>query len=667
MSTHSLLSATQKRTRLRRGSAAGVMALLALACGASGASAAPAWLAPVDLSAAGQNADGAGVAVDRQGNAIAVWTRSNGADSIVQAAVRAPGGGFGPAQDLSVAGNSASVPQIALDAHGNAIAVWQRSNGANSIVQAAFRPAGGSFGAAQNLSAAGQHASDPQVAFDGEGAAVAVWQRSNGTHSIVQSSFRPAGGSFGAVQDLSAAGQNAYEPQVAVDSHGNAVAVWERYNGAHYIVQASFRPAGGSFGAVQDLSAVGQSAQHPQVALDGQANAVAVWERYNGFNHIVQAATRPGTSGVWQSPKDLSAAGQDAFDPQVSFDRQGNALAVWRRNDGVSYIVQAAMRSAGGSFGAAQDVSAAGHTTERPQVAFDEHGDAIAVWSGANGANYIVQAARRPAGGTFGAAQDLSVGGQNALSAQVGLDDEGNATVVWRRSNGANDIVQGAGYDAAGPRLQGLSVPATGTVGAPVSVSVSPLDAWSAPGATSWSFGDGATAAGTTPTHAFATPGTFTVGVSSSDVLGNATTASRTITIAPAAPSAAQRASLAAVSRLRLSRSAFRVGRAGTRVSYTLNVAAKVRFTIKRAAIGRRVGRSCVKPTKGNTARKACTRYRAVPGSITRTRKAGGDRFTFTGKLAGHSLARGHYELIATPTANRKTGKSAKAGFQITR
>jgi hypothetical protein len=102
-------------------------------------------------------------------------------------------------------------------------------------------------------------------------------------------------------------------------------------------------------------------------------------------------------------------------------------------------------------------------------------------------------------------------------------------------------------------------------------------------------------------------------------------------------------------------------------VSYTLNVAAKVRFTIKRASIGRRVGRSCVKPTEGNSARKACTRYRAVPGSITRTRRAGGDRFTFTGKLAGRSLSRGRYELIATPTANGKTGKSAKAGFQITR
>ena len=53
--------------------------------------AAPAWLAPQDLSAAGQDANDPQVAVDGQGNAIAVWSRSNGTNDIVQAAVRAAG------------------------------------------------------------------------------------------------------------------------------------------------------------------------------------------------------------------------------------------------------------------------------------------------------------------------------------------------------------------------------------------------------------------------------------------------------------------------------------------------------------------------------------------------------------------------------------------------
>ena len=91
---------------------------------------------------------------------------------------------------------------------------------------------------------AGQTANDPQVAVDGRGNAIAVWSRSNGTNDIVQAAARAAGGSFGAPQDVSAAGQDAHVPQVAVDGRGNAIAVWSRSNGTNYIVQTAVRAAG---------------------------------------------------------------------------------------------------------------------------------------------------------------------------------------------------------------------------------------------------------------------------------------------------------------------------------------------------------------------------------------------------------------------------------------
>ena len=80
-----------------------------------------------------------------------------------------------------------------------------------------------------------------------------------------------------APQDLSAAGQHAYDPQVAVDGRGNAIAVWQRFDGTNTIVQAAVRAARASFGAPQDLSTAGQTAYDPQVAVDGRGNAIAVW------------------------------------------------------------------------------------------------------------------------------------------------------------------------------------------------------------------------------------------------------------------------------------------------------------------------------------------------------------------------------------------------------
>src|SRR4051794_2158565 len=86
----------------------------------------------------------------------------------------------------------------------------------------------------------------------------------------------------GAPVDLSATGQDTHAPQVAFDGSGNALAVWQRLDGINQIVQGSFRPAGGAFAAPVDLSDTGQDAQEPQVAFDGSGNALAVWDRFDG-------------------------------------------------------------------------------------------------------------------------------------------------------------------------------------------------------------------------------------------------------------------------------------------------------------------------------------------------------------------------------------------------
>jgi hypothetical protein len=246
------------------------------------------------------------------------------------------------------------------------------------------------------------------------------------------------------------------------------------------------------------------------------------------------AAAPANAAPTWLAPDDLSATGQNAESPQVALDSQGDAVAVWRRYDGANYIVQAATRPAGGAWQEPDDLSEAGQNAENPQVAVDSQGDAVAVWRRYDGANYIVQAATRPTGGAWQEPDDLSATGQNAENPQVAVDSQGDAVAVWRRYDGANYIVQAAGYDAAGPELRSFSVPPTGVAGQPVAFSVSPFDIWSSLGATSWSFGDGGVALGAAVSHTYASAGTYTVGVTGSDALGNTTSASGAIAIEPA-------------------------------------------------------------------------------------------------------------------------------------
>jgi hypothetical protein len=58
-------------------------------------------------------------------------------------------------------------------------------------------------------------------------------------------------------------------------------------------VQARTRSAAGVLGAVQTLSASGQDAYYPQVAVNQSGNAATVWNRYDGANERIQATTGP--------------------------------------------------------------------------------------------------------------------------------------------------------------------------------------------------------------------------------------------------------------------------------------------------------------------------------------------------------------------------------------
>jgi len=173
-----------------------VAGAVAFAC-ASPAAATPVFLTPINVSDAGQDAFEPQVVVDASGNEHHIWTRFDGTHNRIQYRIRSQAGVFGAVETISAAGQSASQPDIDVDPSGNVVAVWTRSDGTNDLVEAAARPAGGPFGAVQVVSSGGANADDPRVSVDDSGKAVAAWIRYDagvgGTGHIL-AAVRPAGG-----------------------------------------------------------------------------------------------------------------------------------------------------------------------------------------------------------------------------------------------------------------------------------------------------------------------------------------------------------------------------------------------------------------------------------------------------------------------------------------
>ncbi len=661
---------------LRSGLILGVMCLLALLAAPS-AGAAPGWLSPVTVSVSeeGHEVGEPRIAVDGQGDAIAVWHSEDGkleggvSSYEVQTAFRPAGGAWQVPERLSPYGQSAGEANVAFDAQGDAFAVWDAYSSdvpegdAHFSVQVTFRPAGGAWQTPVDLSPVeapgGEH---PSLAVDAQGSAMVTWNRGAGP---VQEAFKPAGGAWQAPINLTQGNAEGDFSQVAFDEHGDAMATWQGDG-----LQSAFMPVDGTW---QPPSIVGSElVAGSDFAVDGRGDAVAVWDSWTeGFlsHRVVQAALRPA-GGEWQTPVDLSEGVDredwrwEPYEPRVAIDEQGDAEVVWSRRDGQNGVMSAFM-PAGGSWQQPVDLTSKEGSAVSPDVAFDGRGDVIAAWSGTNG----IEAAFKPAGGAWQAPVDLGHG----AAPQVAFDEQGDALAAWVGEHG----VEVAGYAATGPALNNVSIPSEGSVGQPLAFSVSPFDVWSVLGETSWSFGDGASASGTSVTHTYTAAGTYEVTLHSVDTLGNVTSTSGKVTIAPAsttAPSGSEPTSGSptsesptseppAISTVSQSASVWHErgkSRAGTTFALLLNEQATVVFSFLRHVNGRMVGSRCLATTPGHAGRQVCSRT-VLTGTLSFAGHRGMNKVGFQGLVSHSKLRPGRYTLIITATNTAGQHSSSKS------
>ena len=511
-------------------------ATLTLATAAT-AQAAPQWLTPQIVSQPGEDASNQQVAFDEGGDAVAVW-RATGPQMVIMASARPAGGLFSSPQTLSDPSAYSTSPDIASDAQGDSIAVWLHFDGSNARVQASYRPAGGTFGAPQTVSPAGYEAKDPRVAMDASGEAMLVWSLVSGFTEKLQTSSAASGGVFGGPVDLTAFTPVQIVPQVALDSHGNALVVWDGWDGSNIRIQAAQRPAGSSFGSPRYLSQAGENADTPQVAFDSAGNALAVWRFDGSPASTIQADYRP-VEGEFDTPQTVSApSSQPAQVPQVAFDGQGEGVVAWQQSDGSELRVDASVRALGstGTFSPQSTLDPGGQEAYEPRIAGDGLSATIVSWKTFNGANYTAQAAVRASGASFTPATTISAVGPQEGVPEVGIDAQGNGIAVFSRSNGPNYLLEAAGYDGAGPLLRGLTLPTRGVVGQPLQFFLAPLDVWNPVLSEGFSFGDGSSAIGVSATHTYDAPGSYQVSATATDVLGNTTTVTRTLTIGTPTP-----------------------------------------------------------------------------------------------------------------------------------
>ncbi|MDD3519066.1 MAG: hypothetical protein PHQ14_12015 [Chromatiales bacterium] len=128
---------------------------------------------------------------------------------------------------------------------------------------------------------------------------------------------------------IDAGANDAYTPQIALDGSGNAVAVWQQHDGAAWRVYAN-RWDGSAWSGAVLIDAGAINVYDPQVAQDGSGTAVAVWRQSDGANNRIYANRWDGSA--WSGATLIDAGSNDAYTPQIALDGSGTAVAVWSEN-----------------------------------------------------------------------------------------------------------------------------------------------------------------------------------------------------------------------------------------------------------------------------------------------------------------------------------------------
>jgi hypothetical protein len=374
------------------------------------------WTPPVMLARAGES-EGPHLAVSAS-KAVIVWrgvVRAHGSEtSVVMASTRLRGKGWGKPQNISKEKRwreepEGSAPQVTITASGKVTAIWTAGDERHtaSFIRSATQSAKGISWSAPVALPGSIEGEEAQVGTTPGGEAVAIWGAAYNEESGIEVSNRPAHGKWRRAGRLGFPGPFPH-PQLAVTSTGEAIGVWleEPESGRAAVLKVATRPPGGKW-KVEALAPTSYSAS-PSIVTEPGGRVRLVWAIFGPSGttaEVVSSTHLPGDA--WTAPVGLAAEGlqlPQGADPRIAVTAAGESIAVWAAAGptGEASVVEEASKPAGGTWSAPIKISMSypapkSGSISDLQLKLTPSGEALAIWSGFNGTERVIEGVARPA------------------------------------------------------------------------------------------------------------------------------------------------------------------------------------------------------------------------------------------------------------------------------
>jgi len=278
--------------------------------------------------------------------------------SKLMVSLRLPGGAFGAATEVAP-GTGVFELRLGLACDGGVTLLWNDqagvyssslggvgSGGTGGYAACNGLPGSGPWAAPALVSASQVGASLPDLAVNDAGAALAVWQEgAGGNPAVISAALRPAGGGWLPAETVSIpSGKATWNPKPGLDGAGNAAV---GYLDGYRMVVAR-RPVNGAWGTPVLLSGT-KNVYYPALAMSAAGDLLAAWLTLDASNtgSVWQSSAPAGAA--WSAPARLSAASENADWPTAAFAADGSVAVVGWVDDATN-SARAAVR-AGAAWG----------------------------------------------------------------------------------------------------------------------------------------------------------------------------------------------------------------------------------------------------------------------------------------------------------------------------
>ena len=409
---------------------------------------------------------------DGSGGAFVIWGDWRNSNWDIYGQRIAPDGSLMWTQDgvaVCAAANSQEMPQVASDASGGAIIVWQdnRSGNYNYDIYAQRVDANGTAMWTANgvpiCTASGSQGS-PQIIPDGAGGAIITWEDSRSDNSDIYAQRVDGSGSVQWVADgvpVCTAIYIQWQPQLTSDGSGGAIIAWADMRSGLFHIYAQRIGASGTLMWIADgmpICTASGDQGYPQLTSDASGGAIVTWQddRNGNYDIYAQRVNANGTAMWTANGVAICQAGGGQGAPKLTSDGSGGAIITWGDARAGYHIF--AQRIAGNGTakwmanGAAICIAAGDQGV--PQISSDGSGGAVIAWEDSRFGNYDIYAQRVDANGTaMWTANGVAIctAGRDQGAPQLTSDGSGGALIAWDdHRNGVDSDIYAQRVDAAG-------------------------------------------------------------------------------------------------------------------------------------------------------------------------------------------------------------------------